>query len=621
MIDPPTAGYGATGIHDQFIVLERKIPELRFSGSEDGELEKAGPLGRMWRALPIVVRMFLWLGVATVLTLGPSCWAHTQGYLRLEDFPLTLYKPWAESNGWIELLRWSLMIYLLAVGGIATHYTSILTPQATAYVARRAKKFLPVQTISSLEVICMVWRYLSLCLYALFLWLLSLLLFPYPEELVAAGHQGGTLVWSELPLNFFTERLCLLLLVSTVLIAGEKTILKSIAREFNQPLYRDRIQKALYALWTVAVLRKAASIFAYSHISEHQANFERLWKAKDYPYATHDLMSIFVLEQFVKLGKKSGERKQTMAKRLFRFLLRPGNSELFIDDIRPFFTRSEAEKAFAVLDTVGAGDVSEAEFVKVIDDLYLERAELINVLLTNSDVIDRLDSFMLWFVAILVFFSLFPIVGYSPSEALVPLGVSITPTMVAGTLIFGETIKSIFASVIFLFATHPYDVGDRIYMDQGNFFVREIGLLSTMFERWDGFIVYIPNSVLATKAICNVRRTGYQSQRIEISLPGYLSASTLNELEVRLTTFIQNETRDFAAIRACRYEMRDLNQIVMIIALRHRANWQEAYPRALRNNKFMAFLTSTINLLGIRYYTTVRCVELVAPEELQQPSQ
>lgn len=152
-------------------------------------------------------------------------------------------------------------------------------------------------------------------------------------------------------------------------------------------------------------------------------------------------------------------------------------------------------------------------------------------------------------------------------------------------------------------------------MDQGNYFVRRIGLLSTMFERWDGFIVYVPNSVLATKAICNVRRTGMQGQRIEISLPATMTTSMLTELETKLMEFIQNESRDFAAVRACGYELCNLNQIVMIISLRHRLNWQEGYPRSIRHNKFMACLTNTLNRMGVQYFTTIRCIELVAPDE------
>lgn len=329
-------------------------------------------------------------------------------------------------------------------------------------------------------------------------------------------------------------------------------------------------------------------------------------------------MTTFILENFVKLGKKSGERKQTMAKQIFKFLANPEIRDmLYVDDFRPFFLRSDAEKVFSVFDLGCAGDVSQSEFVKAIDEIYNERGDLIRVLLTNSDVITRLDNFMLVLVAILISFIIFPAIGFSPSEALVPLGVSIGPTIVACTLIFGETVKSILAAIIFLFATHPYDVGDRVYMDQSSYFVRRIGLLSTTFERWDGFTVYIPNSVLATKSICNVRRTALQSQRVELVLPATVSSQSLSLLESRLNTFSQAESRDFASIRCCRYEMRDMNQLALVIAIKHRYNFQDGNERYLRVNKFMKFLNLTLVDLGIAYFTTIRSVELQDLSEMK----
>jgi small-conductance mechanosensitive channel len=474
--------------------------------------------------------------------------------------------------------------------------------------------------MSFIEMVSMIWRYLCYIFFSTLLWIVSLKVMPYPVDVLLGDKVQAAYYWTHLPWQFYAERLFLILCLSSFFVTAEKAVLHSIAKEFNQSLHRDRIKKCLYSLWVIDVLRKAGSVFNYTPISGYAGNFEKLWKPKECPYALKDLMTVFILEHFVKLGKKSGERKQTMARRIFHFLTNSerGN-QLLIDDIRPFFARTEVEKVFSALDVGSAGDISEFEFVKAVDGIYQERADLIKILVTNSDVISKLDNLMLMVVGILVFFIVFPIVGFSPSEALIPLGVSLTPTIVACTLIFGESIKSIFAAIVFLFVTHPYDVGDRVYMDQGNYFVREIGLLSTTFERWDGFIVYIPNSVLATKAICNVGRTGLQSQRIEITIPAATSNIILSKLEQRILAFINNENREFAAVRTSSVEMRDLNQLVLIITLRHRFNFQEGYERLLRNNKFMKFLANTVNELGIEYYTTVRGVELIAPAENKLP--
>lgn len=591
-------------VADQFVVLEDKLPEL-WSSARETTVKKT-----TWGSLPTVVKLlFVWAAASAPVLLSLhlmrvfNCFADVK-YTLLDFVPLD------QTNDWMELCRWLVILEIAITGHVLTKYSSILVRQLISFVVRHHHQAFSPLAIRLCEVVALVWPFLCFNVFSTILWLVSLYVMSYPPiPSDAEGH--GAQYWIHLPWQFYAERCFLIICVSSYLIVGEKLLLQAITRQFSKPLYRDRIQRCMYAFWSLNVLRKAAGLFNYTHVSSFADNFDRLWAAKSYPYASSDLMTTFILENFVKLGKKSGERKQTMAKQIFRFLAHPSTRDrLHVDDIRPFFARGEVEKVFSVFDVSNAGDISQAEFVKAIDEIYQERGDLIKVLLTNSDVINRLDNLMLVVVGVLIFLIIFPTIGFSPSKALVPRGISIGSMVVAGTVIFGETIKSIFAAIIFLFATHPYDVGDRIYMDQCNYFVRRIGLLSTTFERWDGFIVYIPNSVLATKSICNVRRTTLQSQRVELVLPATVSGLTLTLFEDRLKDFVCAESRDFAAIRCYRYEMRDMNQLAMVISIRHRYNFQDGYERSLRNNKFMRHLVATVRDLGIEYRTTVRGIAL-----------
>ena len=597
-------------VADQFIVLEDKFPELW-----GGSTTSASTLF-IWSSLPTIVKLFVSLLVASAIILSPIYLMYKHAWFADAEYSILQYIPVAQTNDWIESCRWLIVLEIVVVGYITTKYSSLLVRQFIAFVVKRNHRILSRFAIRLCEIVSLVWTFLCLNCFSTIIWIASLYIMPYPRSLGAKDHGGQ--YWAQLPWQFFAERFFLIICVSSYLITAEKILLQEISKEFSQSLYRDRIQKCMYSFWALNVLRKAANVFRYTHVSNFSKNFDKLWTTKAYPYASSDLMTTFILENFVKLGKKSGERKQTMAKQIFKFLANPEIRDmLYVDDFRPFFLRSDAEKVFSVFDLGCAGDVSQSEFVKAIDEIYNERGDLIRVLLTNSDVITRLDNFMLVLVAILISFIIFPAIGFSPSEALVPLGVSIGPTIVACTLIFGETVKSILAAIIFLFATHPYDVGDRVYMDQSSYFVRRIGLLSTTFERWDGFTVYIPNSVLATKSICNVRRTALQSQRVELVLPATVSSQSLSLLESRLNTFSQAESRDFASIRCCRYEMRDMNQLALVIAIKHRYNFQDGNERYLRVNKFMKFLNLTLVDLGIAYFTTIRSVELQDLSEMK----
>jgi small-conductance mechanosensitive channel len=101
--------------------------------------------------------------------------------------------------------------------------------------------------------------------------------------------------------------------------------------------------------------------------------------------------------------------------------------------------------------------------------------------------------------------------------SLVPLA-----TIILGfSFVFGNSAQTLFESLIFIFSTHVFDVGDLVLIDDQALEVKEFGLFSTTFRRVDGQEIVAPNSVLASdKLIHNLRRSGsmYVSR---MASPGY----------------------------------------------------------------------------------------------------
>lgn len=85
--------------------------------------------------------------------------------------------------------------------------------------------------------------------------------------------------------------------------------------------------------------------------------------------------------------------------------------------------------------------------------------------------------------------------------------VTTVSVMFAATFVFGNSAKNMFEGIIFLFVTHPFDVADRVFIDGMNLQVKELGIMFTVFQMWDGQLIYTPNSVLLNKDITNVRRS------------------------------------------------------------------------------------------------------------------
>lgn len=123
-----------------------------------------------------------------------------------------------------------------------------------------------------------------------------------------------------------------------------------------------------------------------------------------------------------------------------------------------------------------------------------------------------------------------PMIGFSPNAWLLPLGVSITPSLVALTVIFGFTVATVIEAIVFTFYRHPFDVGDEIRIENVYFVVKRIGILFVTMENALCIRAYYPTSVLMQKNIMNLTRSARNRQQILISLSKLTSAETVERI-------------------------------------------------------------------------------------------
>ena len=118
----------------------------------------------------------------------------------------------------------------------------------------------------------------------------------------------------------------------------------------------------------------------------------------------------------------------------------------------------------------------------------------------------------------------------------------------------GNSIKTVFEAVIFLFVVHPYDVGDGVKIgSQPDYYivrqvlrsiislyctrginktlltckshemyrfqqVEEIALLNTTFKKSNGDLLLYPNSVISIAGVVNVSRSGPHTESIKVHI-------------------------------------------------------------------------------------------------------
>ena len=272
---------------------------------------------------------------------------------------------------------------------------------------------------------------------------------------------------------------------------------------------------------------------------------------------------------------------------------------LLLSDFEPYFKTPEAaKKAFEIFDRDGNGDITRREFRDTVVHVYRERKDISISMRDTSQALGKIDYMLLGITLIALLFTAFAIFKVEVWHSLVPLG----SILLAMTFVFGNTAKNTFESVLFLFVTHPYDAGDYVVIDGQYLLVHNLGVMGTTFISGDGQMVYAPTTVLMTKLITNVRRSGNTGETVTINIDFRTTGDQFWELHDRLSTWVASQSRDFGPgfdVRVA--DIIDVNQMIINIWLPHKGNWQELGKRFKRKTRFMLALKEILIDLEIKY--------------------
>jgi hypothetical protein len=148
------------------------------------------------------------------------------------------------------------------------------------------------------------------------------------------------------------------------------------------------------------------------------------------------------------------------------------------------------------LDPKNSGHLSALRFHRLVEAMYKDRHSLSLTLQDSQIVITSIDGMimaLLWVLIIMVAMALW-------SASTLSLLSSMAASLVAWSFIFGESVKTRFNNLIFIFSVHPYDVSDRVAFQGQRYEVLSIRLLYTDFLRDDGAFTRIPNAVISSSS-------------------------------------------------------------------------------------------------------------------------
>ncbi|CAE6475653.1 unnamed protein product [Rhizoctonia solani] len=262
-----------------------------------------------------------------------------------------------------------------------------------------------------------------------------------------------------------------------------------------------------------------------------------------------------------------------------------------------YATPDEARAAFKVFDKDGNDDITRAEIKTMCVKVYRERRFLSRSMKDISAAIQTLDKILLFFAAVILFFISLSVFGVAIGDSLT----SVYSLGIAASFIFKNAASSAFDAIMFIFVTHPFDTGDRVFIEQENLIVKRMGLFATEFVRSDGTTLYYFNSNLFTKFITNVRRSGKQFEGLTMQVDWRTPLSKLQQLEQKMNEWLASDDNRWydpptsvvlqnIKFQAC---------LELTMGIPHNGTWQDWGMRNARKTAFHAAAQFYCRQLGI----------------------
>ena len=180
------------------------------------------------------------------------------------------------------------------------------------------------------------------------------------------------------------------------------------------------------------------------------------------------------------------------------------------------------EKIMEVLDTENAGVLRREQIVRRFVEIYERRRDLAKSLASTTSVLATLERIIL---SALYFLLVFIVLGIF-DQNIVEMWFTASSMLLAFVFMFGNSIKQLFESVIFIFVIHPFDVGDNVLIEGERHAIRNIGILTTETVKWNGQVIYYPNASMSTKPLTNLTRmkkfTDEQTWVVDIATPAHV---------------------------------------------------------------------------------------------------
>ncbi|EEA05412.1 mechanosensitive ion channel family protein [Cryptosporidium muris RN66] len=252
----------------------------------------------------------------------------------------------------------------------------------------------------------------------------------------------------------------------------------------------------------------------------------------------------------------------------------------------------------------GHEKITESAFIRGFVSTYEQRKKLISNIdgqrgITN--VLRRMLSVFLWFFTIVI--------------TLIVIGVNINTIFISGAALLttvaislSHMYSSFFTSVIFIVFQNPYNIGDRIRINNDRaMYVRKIGTYCTVFSTLHDQPVTYPHTWLAEQAIYNEGRCHQATLEIVFRISSEASPFAIQNFKKEMETYVNNRPMEFVkdSLFFYCYSIQPGHYAEVAVWVTHVEPWSNSRPLWESRTKLNFFILNTLKKQGVNYMQPV----------------
>ncbi|KAI4342213.1 hypothetical protein MLD38_026863 [Melastoma candidum] len=296
---------------------------------------------------------------------------------------------------------------------------------------------------------------------------------------------------------------------------------------------------------------------------------------------------------------RSENEAKVAARKIFQNVAKPGSKYIYMEDLMRFMREEEAWKAMTQFEgDMDRAKISKSNLKNWLVNVFRERRALALTLNDTKTAVNKLHHVVNGVVSVVIVIISLLILGIATSKFLLFL----SSQLLLVAFVFGNTCKTVFEAIIFLFIMHPFDVGDRCEVDGVQLIVEEMNILTTVFLRSDNQKVLYPNSTLSTKSIGNFYRSPGMGDSIEFFVHISTPTEIIAIMKQRIVSFIENKKEHWCSSPTfVMKELDDLNRVKIALWLCHKMNHQDMGEKWGRRALLLEEMIKIFRELDLQY--------------------